>query len=229
MLIINCDEMKAMDSYAINNIGIPGIVLMENAAHRVLTNIDLDNTNSFTIVCGVGNNGGDGLAIARNLSLKYKEVNLFIIGDLNKGTQNFNTNLNILNNLGVKFTHIATDEDLTQLKDSLNNSDLTIDAIFGIGITREVGGLFHKTIDTINKYSKQTLAVDIPSGLDGNTGNVLGISIKAYKTITFHHMKKGLLKNKDCTGEIVVEDIGIPDKATKVIIENNNSQDKQST
>ena len=218
MLIISCKDMKSMDSYAINNIGIPSIILMENAALKVLKNIDLDKIDSFTIVCGVGNNGGDGLAIARHLILEGKTVDLFIIGNLDKKTKDFNINLNILSNLGINFTHITKDEDLNKLKYSLNISELAIDSIFGIGLTREVEGLFRKTIDIINKYSKNVLSVDIPSGLDGDTGQILGISVKANKTITFHHMKKGLINSKEYTGDVIVEDIGIPDKATKMVL-----------
>lgn len=218
MLIISCKDMKSMDSYAINNIGIPSIILMENAALKVLKNIDLDKIDSFTIVCGVGNNGGDGLAIARHLILEGKTVDLFIIGNLDKKTKDFDINLNILSNLGINFTHITKDEDLNKLKCSLNISELAIDSIFGIGLTREVEGLFRKTIDIINKYSKNVLSVDIPSGLDGDTGQILGISVNATKTITFHYMKKGLVNNKEYTGDVIVEDIGIPDKATKMVL-----------
>ena len=81
--------------------------------------------------------------------------------------------------------------------------------------------LFYKVIDIINKNSKSILSVDIPSGLDGDTGKILGISIKANKTISFHLMKKGLLNNEDFTGNIIVEDIGIPKKVTEIILENN--------
>ncbi|MCF6465567.1 NAD(P)H-hydrate epimerase [Clostridium sp. Cult2] len=219
MLVISCKEMKAMDSYAINNIGIPSIILMENAALRVIKNMDLHTMNSFTVVCGVGNNGGDGLAIARHLILNNKSVDLFIIGNLEKGTKDFNINLNILNNMDVDFTYIDDDKTLDRLKDSISNNDLTIDSIFGIGITRNIEGLFYDVIDIINRYSKDILSVDIPSGLDGDTGNILGISVKANKIVTFHHMKKGVEKNIDCIGKIVVEDIGIPDKATKAILD----------
>jgi NAD(P)H-hydrate epimerase len=211
--------MKAMDSYAINNIGIPSIVLMENAALKVVKNIDLNNMNSFTIVCGVGNNGGDGLAVARHLTLSGKKVDLFIVGNLEKRTQDFNINLNILNNIDVNFINIKDEEDLDKLKKSIIESDLTIDSIFGIGLTREVGGLFYDAIHIINQYSKDILSIDIPSGLDGDTGNALGISVKANRTITFHHMKKGLVNRIGYTGEVIIEDIGIPVKATKAILE----------
>ena len=218
MLVISCKDMKAMDSYAINNIGIPSIVLMENAALKVIKNIDLNNVNSFTIVCGVGNNGGDGLAVARHLILKGKMVDLFIIGNLEKRTKDFNINLNILNNLDVEFTHIISEKDLGILKNSISKNDLTIDSIFGIGLAREVHELFYDVIDIMNSYSKNILSIDIPSGLDGDIGKPLGISVNANKTITFHYMKKGLVENKEYTGEVVVEDIGIPRKATTFIM-----------
>ena len=219
MLTITCQQMKAMDSYAINNIGIPSIVLMENAALKVVKNIDLDKNNSFTIVCGVGNNGGDGLAVARHLILNGKIVDLFIIGNLEKGTQDFNVNLNIHKNLDVEFVNISKDEDLNLLKESLDKNHMTIDSIFGIGLARDVGGMFYDGIQIINGFSKNTISVDIPSGLNGDTGKPMDISIKADKTITFHHMKKGLVNSEDYTGEVLVEDIGIPNKATKEILD----------
>ena len=218
MLTISCDEMKAMDSYAINIIGIPSIVLMENAALKVIDNIDLSDTDSYTIVCGTGNNGGDGLAVARHLILKKKTVDLFIVGNLDKRTKDFNINFDILKNMKVNFTHIVDDYGLKKIKESTKKSNLTIDSLFGIGITRNVEGIFYKVIDIINKNSNSILSVDIPSGLDGDTGQVLGISIKANKTVTFHHMKKGLVKSERYTGNIIVEDIGIPNRVTEVIL-----------
>lgn len=219
MISISCEEMKTMDSYAINNIGIPSIVLMENAALKVIKNIDLNNIDSFTIVCGVGNNGGDGLAIARHLILSGKTIDLFIVGNLEKGTKDFNINLNILNNIGAHFININHEEGLDTLKKSIIKNDMTVDSIFGIGLTRDVSGLFYDVIHIINQYSKDVLSVDIPSGLDGDTGKALSISVKANKTVTFHHMKKGIVNRKNYTGEVIVEDIGIPSKATKIVLQ----------
>lgn len=219
MLAISCEEMKAMDSYAIEKIGIPSIVLMENAALRVIDNIDLDRMNSITLICGVGNNGGDGLAIARHLIINRKNVDLFIVGNLDKGTKDFNINLNILKNMELKFIHITGEKELEILKKSLVKNDLTIDSIFGIGLTRDVEDIYKEVISLINHYSNNILSVDIPSGLDGDTGEILGISVKSNKTITFHLIKKGLLESKEYTGEIIVEPIGIPEKVTKVILE----------
>ncbi|NLK44263.1 MAG: NAD(P)H-hydrate epimerase [Tissierellia bacterium] len=218
MITISCEEMKAMDSYAIQEIGIPSIVLMENAALKVIKNIPLETTNSFTIVCGVGNNGGDGLAIGRHLILQGKKVDLFILGYLNKGTRDFNINLNILKNMKVEFTLINGEDELEALKKSLNKNDFTIDGIFGVGLTRKIEGIYKDVISLINGHSKYILSVDIPSGLDGDTGEGLGIAVRADRTVTFHLAKKGLINNRDYTGDLIVESIGIPQFVTDIIL-----------
>jgi len=209
MELISCQEMKEMDSYAINTVGIPSIVLMENAALKVINNIDL-NYNNYTVVCGRGNNGGDGLAIARHLIIKGKKVRIYIAGDLKSGTEDFNINLNILKNLKAEIINIKDEKELLQLKEDLSVSDITIDALFGIGLKRNIEGLYLEIIKMINNESKQIISVDIPSGIDGDTGKPMGICVKADKTVTFHKMKKGLLNCGNYTGEIIVEDIGIP-------------------
>lgn len=218
MLKISCAEMKAMDAYAINEIGIPSIVLMENAALGVIANIDLDTLDSFTIVCAPGNNGRDGLAIARHLLVKNKIVDLFIIGDLDKATTDFQINLNILKNMKADFTSLTDATGLDKLNSALSENDFTIDAIFGIGLDRPVTGLFYEVIERINQASKNTLAVDIPSGLDGDSGKALGISIQAQQTICFHLLKRGLINNEQYTGDITVVAIGIPDSVTETIL-----------
>lgn len=216
--MIRCEEMRSIDRYAIKDIGIPSIVLMENAALKVIDNIDLDNTHSFTIICGTGNNGGDGLAIARHLIIAEKKVNLYIIGNIDRGSEDFKINLNILKNMNVDITYIRTTEVLSSLKSSLCNSDLTIDAIFGIGLSRNIDGLYFETISYINNYSKEILSVDIPSGLQCDTGNIMSISVRADRTITFHGMKVGLLDRKTYTGDIIIEDIGIPKYVTDIVL-----------
>ncbi len=208
MELISCQEMKEIDSYAINIIGIPSIVLMENAALKVINNIDL-NLNNYTVICGRGNNGGDGLAIARHLIIKNKKVRIYIVGNLNNGTEDFNINLNILKNLKAEIVNIKGERELLKLKEDLLVSDLTIDALFGIGLKRNIEGLYFDIIKMMNNESKQIISVDIPSGIDGDTGKPMGTCVKAFKTVTFHKMKKGLLNCGDYAGEIIVEDIGI--------------------
>lgn len=210
MISVTGNQMKAIDNYCIEKLGIPGIVLMENAALKVIKNIDLNRFNSFTIVCGVGNNGGDGLAVARHLYVLGKKVKVFIIGNLNKGSEDFNTNYNILNNLGLELIHVDSQETLETLNSSLKSSDMTIDAIFGTGLSRNIEGLYKDVISSINAHSNYILSVDIPSGMHSDTGEILGIAVKADVTVTMQLMKKGLVGNSNEAGKVIVEPIGMP-------------------
>lgn len=204
-------EMKAIDELCIKAIGIPGIVLMENAALKVVHNID-EKYDNFTIVCGVGNNGGDGLAIARHLIVKEKDVDIFVLGNLDKASKDFSINYNILINLGVEIQQITREEDLKRISNSLDKSQVTIDSIFGTGLTRNVEGLFEKTIHLMNEKSKYIISVDIPSGLNADNGDILNICVKADKTVTLQLPKIGLttFNGKINSGEIIVEPIGMP-------------------
>lgn len=203
--------MKEIDKYCIETLKIPGIVLMENAALKVLRNIDM-TIKSFVIVCGSGNNGGDGFALARHLHLLGKEVELFLIGKERGLSEDCRTNYNIVKNLGLRISYISNLEDIKALRESIENCEITIDAIFGTGLSRNVEGIYDLAIAIINENSKYTISIDIPSGLNSDTGKVLGNSVEANKTITFAAYKKGFLNYgaDRFTGEIVVEDIGIP-------------------
>ncbi|MGM0396465.1 MAG: NAD(P)H-hydrate epimerase [Bacillota bacterium] len=207
---VSCREMKEMDQYAINVIGIPGMVLMENAALKVVKNIDTVEKDSFLVVCGVGNNGGDGLAIARHLYLMGKRVQVYIIGDAGKGTEDFSINLKILENLELDVINLKKGEDLKKFKSDVENADIIVDAIFGIGVSRDVTGIYANVIEIINESGKEVLAVDIPSGLNGDTGEPMGVAVRADTTVTFHRIKKGLVSGREYAGEVIVENIGIP-------------------
>lgn len=216
---VTSSEMKAIDELCIKAIGIPGIVLMENAALKVIKHID-SKYNNFTIVCGVGNNGGDGLAVARHLIVEDKNVDIFVLGNLDKASKDFTTNYNILINLGVEIQQITREEDLKRISKSLDNSQMTIDSIFGTGLTRNVEGLFAKTIDIMNEKSKYIISVDIPSGLNADNGEILNKCIKANKTITLQLPKIGLstFNGKLNSGEVIVETIGMPKIAIEKIL-----------
>lgn len=204
--------MRNIDKTCIESVGIPGIVLMENAALKVLKHIELKDNNSFVIVCGRGNNGGDGFAIARHLIVKGKCVKVFLVSDEKKLSEDCKTNYNILKNLGVKIHNLNNVGDYTALEDALLNSDMTIDALFGTGLSRKLDDLYIDIISIINTNSTYILSIDVPSGMDSNTGNIHGNCIRANKTISFELYKIGFLK-WDChkyTGEVIVEGIGIP-------------------
>ncbi|NLY20621.1 MAG: NAD(P)H-hydrate epimerase [Tissierellia bacterium] len=209
--MITCDKMKKADAYAINSIKVPSIVLMENAAIGFVNALNFENYNNIGIICGVGNNGGDGLAIARQLVIKNKNVSVYIVGNIEKSTIDFNINLEILKNLSIPIKFISNKSELSDSLDSLKKCDLYIDGIFGIGLTREVDGIFYDTIEFMNSQNTPIYSIDIPSGLNGDTGNPMGISVKANHTVTFHKMKVGLADASDYTGKISIAHIGVPE------------------
>lgn len=212
MRIASSSIMREIDKYCIEVLKIPGIVLMENAALKVLKNIDLKKYESFLVLCGNGNNGGDGFALARHLYVKDKKVEAFLIGSESRMSSDCRTNYEALKNMGIKITKVNNLDDANDLKDAAAHCDMCIDALLGTGLTRNVEGIYDLAIAVINENSKFTLSIDVPSGFNGDTGKVMGNSIRADKTITFEAYKKGFLAygSHKVTGEVVVEDIGIP-------------------
>lgn len=212
MFIGDSDVSKNIDNYCIEILGIPGVVLMENAALKVLKNINLNKNSSFVIICGKGNNGGDGFAIGRHLITMGKRVDFFLIGGINKISGDARVNFNILKNMNVDINIVSSIEDLSDLRDAVQKSHVVIDAIFGTGLTRNVEGIYEDVISIVNENSKYTISVDVPSGMESNTGKILGICIKANKTISFVIYKKGFINYvaKKFTGDVIVENIGVP-------------------
>ena len=212
MKVLNVETIRNIEDETINSIGIPSIVLMENASQKIIKNINLDEFEKFLIICGKGNNGADGLALAKNLKILGKEVELFLIESDKDFTGDYKINYDILKKLKCKINFLRNEGDLILLSNSLKSSDLTIDALFGLGLNRELSVFYNKIIQLVNKKSKYIISIDIPSGMDGNTGDVMGSCVCANKTITFETYKKGFLtyNDLDYTGEIIVEKIGIP-------------------
>lgn len=210
MEIFSRNSCKIMDREAIQKLKIPSIVLMENAGERI-TNYIKSEGDSFVIVAGVGNNGGDGLVIGRKLILSNKKVHIFIVGNLDKCSSEFKINLDILINMKVKIKNLKSEEELGDLNKVINKDTLVVDALFGIGLNRNVEGLYKKVITIVNKSNK-VLAIDIPSGMDADTGKELGICIKAYKTFTIETLKRGFVYNEGVIkiGEVSVINIDIP-------------------
>jgi len=215
--IATSEMMRKIDNYCIKELKIPGIVLMENAALKVIKNLELDKYNSFCIVCTKGNNGGDGFAVARHLHIIDKKVSVFLLGNEDNMSNDCRINYDILDKVGINVTKINGIEDIDALRDSLERSQVTIDAIFGTGLSRDVEGLFDSVISAINESSKYIISIDIPSGIDSNTGKILGNSIKANKTVSFQLYKRGFLNydTKALIGDVVVENIGIPEEVIK--------------
>jgi NAD(P)H-hydrate epimerase len=207
--------MKNIDNYCIQDLNIPGIILMENAALKVIKNIDLNKYDVFCVVCGKGNNGGDGFAVARHLHILNKKVEVFLVGGKEGMSKDCKLNYDILKKIGLKISKVDNLEDINDLRDSIERSQMTIDAIFGIGISRRIEGIFDSTISIMNENSKYIISIDVPSGFNSDTGRVLGNCIKADATISFQIYKRGFLDYgaDKLTGNIIIEQIGIPEIA----------------
>jgi len=210
MKIVTVLEMKELDRKAIEEFGIPSITLMENAGRgiaKVATDMLKDTSGKkVAIFCGTGNNGGDGFVADRYLAEQGIEVLVYIVGDKSRIKNDPLINLNKLEKMGVKINKISLPIKI--------DTDLIIDAIFGIGLKGGVKGEVRDIIVDLNKNRAPVLSVDVPSGLDADTGEVLTEAIKAKKTVTMQFPKKGFYigKGLEYTGEVITVDIGIPKK-----------------
>ena len=217
MIKVSADQMKAIDRYAINVLDIPGIVLMENAALRSISNMDLSRRHSFAIFCGTGNNGGDGLAIARGLIALGKKVITFIIGDRTKGSEEFKTNYRALERLG-EIHWLDTIGDIDLMKEKLDKVNTIIDCIFGTGLNRQIRGMAVVVIENINESRIHTISIDVPSGINATTGESLGSVVDASEIICLQYMKTGLEVSPYVHCPITVVPIGIPDFVAEKVL-----------
>lgn len=227
MYIAGAEFTSLMDKTCIEKYKMPELILMENAAevafHRILK-IEKDLNERFrniTIVCASGNNGGDGFAISRKLYNIGRNVNILSIGNLSNTRDSAKTNYKIASEIGIELIRIEKEEKASEkdeIKNILYKSDLILDCIFGAGLNRNIEGNYKDLIELINKskeeFEYKILAIDIPSGINGSTGQVMGISIEADFTITFEFFKRGFLRYgvEKYTGKVYVEKIGVPYK-----------------
>ena len=205
--------MRAVDKAASEIGGIPSIVLMENAAIACVNELKKDFGEligkRIAVFCGKGNNGGDGFAIARHLHNMDAEVSVYLVcGNEFKGDAKIN--FDIIKKMNVNIDVVSDTENLKYI---IRSNDIIIDAIYGTGIHGTVGGISYDVINEINENSKYTMAVDVPSGINSDSGEICGICIRADKTVTFAAYKVGMLMfpAADYTGKVTVADISIPD------------------
>ncbi|SFG00322.1 NAD(P)H-hydrate epimerase [Desulfotomaculum arcticum] len=216
MRLVTGSEMAAIDHAAINDYAIPGIVLMENAGIRTVEIISqlLESTTNTNIVilAGKGNNGGDGFVIARHLYNKGARVQLFLFGEENKVKGDALTNLTIWKGMGQKIYPLNSTHDVNMVKMAVNSAELIIDALYGTGFKGTVSDLLASVFKSINLSGKTVIAVDIPSGIEADTGKINGPCIRADHTVTFAYPKLGLVLYQGCNyvGKLHVVDISIP-------------------
>ncbi len=212
------EEMRELDRKAIEEYKIPGIVLMENAgrnvAEEVLQMIDNPQKVKVAILCGKGNNGGDGFVVARHLHNHSISLNVFLVAKISDILKDGDagTNLQILLNMKIPVKEIFDIPGVNSILKELYNYNILADALFGTGLSGDVREPFKTLIGGVNNLNKPIVSVDIPSGLDCNTGKILGVAIKAAKTVTFAIAKKGFYLNDgpSYTGKVIVSDISIP-------------------
>jgi ADP-dependent NAD(P)H-hydrate dehydratase / NAD(P)H-hydrate epimerase len=210
--ISRVDQMRALDRRASDTFGISELVLMENAgvaAYLVLQQVVGVPGRSFAVVCGIGNNGGDGLVVARQLHAGGGAVTVLILGDPARYADAARTNYDIVTRLPIEVIRV---DDVSALRGVVMRSDTVVDAIFGTGIARDVAGLFRAAIESINDVGRGVLSLDIPSGVSGDTGQVLGVAIRADHTVTFGLPKVGnvLPPGSDHGGRLYVSHISFP-------------------
>jgi NAD(P)H-hydrate epimerase len=204
------EQMRAVDRAAIEEFGIPGVVLMENAgrgAADVACEMLADAADPRVVIaCGGGNNGGDGFVIARHLHNRHIGVSVRLLAPPEKCGGDAATHLSVIRKMGIDVATASPDEL------ALGDAELVVDALLGTGLSGEVRSPFDAAIEATNAAGRSVLSVDLPSGLDANTGEILGCCVRATRTVTFAAPKLGfkLRRGPEMTGPLTVVDIGVP-------------------
>lgn len=214
MKVVSTETMQKAERLTIDNYRIPGQILMETAGRACAAFVDAEygpgNGKFAVVVAGKGNNGGDGYVIARCLLQKGWIVSVFVIAEKNCIAGDAEKNLSLLDPLIVRYC--PESGDLLAFGDDFHHASVVVDALFGIGITKDVSGVYAEAIAIINSPGRPVVAVDIPSGIDASTGRVLGVAVKADATVTFAFAKVGhvVYPGRTYTGKLVTADIGLP-------------------
>lgn len=206
--LVNSREMKKYDANTSETFQIPSLVLMERAALETAAVIKEEHikADDVWVVCGSGNNGGDGLAVARLLYLEGKSVRVVFFGEESKATEETRKQLAILKAYGILIEKEIPSE---------KAPDLLVDAVFGIGLSRTIEGEYAELLKQMNEVSAVKLALDIPSGVNASDGNVMGVAFRADYTVTFAYGKIGmyLWPGNEFCGKILIRQIGIDEKS----------------
>ncbi len=212
MKISRVKEMRELDGRAVKEYGVKEEILMENAGLAatsvIMQEVGIQDKN-FVIICGSGNNGGDGLVVARKLISNGGNVTVYMPGNPKKFKGAAKFNYDIAKKLKIKILSL---NDPKKIKSKLDDYDLIIDAVFGTGLDRDVEGKYNDAIEIMNNAGKPVMSLDIPSGINGNNGQVLGTAVRADYTVTFGLPKLGnlLYPGYDYNGKLFVTHISFP-------------------
>lgn len=216
MRILTADQMREADRRTIEDIGIPSLVLMENAGRQVVATIETFfpdlGERRVAIVSGKGNNGGDGFVVARTLHQRGIEISVFVVGRLAQITGDARVNLEILGRLGITVVEIADQGQWDLHVSEIVEHELIVDALFGTGVTSALSGMYGTVIADINAAAIPVVSIDLPSGMSADTSDLIGDCIDATVTVTLGAPKLPLIlpPAEQKSGEVVIADIGIP-------------------
>ncbi len=216
---VSAEQMKSIDARAIKGMSIPGVVLMENAGRGVVSAIREEIGElaglSFAIVCGKGNNGGDGFVVARFLENEGATAESYLLGRKSDVKGDARANLDLALKAGIEVIEVRGEKSLPSLMEGLRRADAAVDAIFGTGFEGAARGTPAYAIELLNEFEGPVFSVDVPSGLDATTGQVEGPCVVADVTATMCLPKTGLLlyPGRSYAGDLYVVDIGVPSVA----------------
>ena len=222
MRIVTASEMQAMDHRTIEEVGIPGRILMENAgrgATRCFLQRIYTKEGPVGVIAGRGNNGGDGFVMARYLAQHHIDVEIFLLATQDRIGGDAETNLKLLQQMRIPIIEMPDEKSLLAQHPQMRRMQYWIDAIFGTGLNADIRGHYREAIDFINSLTRPIYAVDIPSGLNADTGRRCGTAIHAAATATFGFAKIGHLIQAgiDQCGTVDIIDIGIPATTAETI------------
>lgn len=210
--------MRAFDAHAISRCRVPGLLLMENAGAAACSLLVAEvlagapRGKRAVVVCGVGNNGGDGLVLARHLSVRGADPIAFVAGDAQRISADAAANLAAWRGVGGEVRDLAPGQPIAALASALEDADVVVDALFGTGLDRPIEGWLAEVVTAVNRASAPRFALDVPSGMDADTGSTLGVAVMAQATVTFGFHKLGLLTPNGArlAGPVHVVDLGVP-------------------
>lgn len=215
MKVATVADITRIDELASSKYGVSQEVLMENAGAsvaRLVKEVAGARGLSVAVVAGIGNNGGDGLVAARHLASEGADVVVFVVGEESKMSSLAKLNLERAARCGIPVESVKGEVGIEELRGALDYADVVVDAIFGVGLNRPVEGVFREAIEAVNDSGAIVVSVDIPSGVNGDTGQVMGAAVKADYTVTFGLPKPGLLlyPGAELAGEVYVARISYP-------------------